>query len=245
MQKRLDIEYRNEGCEAHRLDVFLPEQSNRRLLFFIHGGGWTAGNKEQWHSVMEHFCELGYVCVSVRYRLAPQYPFPAQWDDVRLAFDFVKAQSGAWDFDLSKIAVWGSSAGGHLAAMLANENQPAAAVGLCPVFSILPDARINIAESVEALLGGTPAENLELARAASPIERITKNTAPFLIVVGDADDVTPLQHQEAMRAKLEENGVPVEAVVLPGVDHGFGYGVASDAQKTTLACAERFLEEWL
>jgi len=107
------------------------------------------------------------------------------------------------------------------------------------------EACINVAESVEALLGGTVEEKLELARAASPLEHVTKDAPPFLIFVGDADDVTPPAHQDAMRAKLEKNGVSVEVVILPGVGHGYGYGVESEAQKTTFARAERFLEEWL
>lgn len=264
MQSINDLPYTTDALtpgDRRTLLVRLPEKSNRRCIFFIHGGGWTAGSKEQWSSVAECFCDLGYVCVSAGYRLAPDYRFPTQFEDVRLAYAFVKERAGEWDFDPQLMASWGSSAGGHLAALLATSDEqndlgvtpamplrdtrPAAVVGYCPVFSVLPDARVNVPQSVLQLLGDHPQNCLELARLASPLAHVKSDTPPFLIINGDADDVTPLGHQEAMVGVLREYNVPVELAVLPGVGHGFGYGVTSEAQKTAMKYAQKFLEEKL
>lgn len=263
MKEILDVPYsaqvRDAQSDKRLLDVLLPAVSNGGCLFFVHGGGWSGGCKEQWRSVMQHFCGLGYVCVSAGYRLTPQHRFPAPFSDVRLAFAYVKSHADEWGFDPERIAAWGSSAGGHLVAMLATtdaqddlgatsvmplrDTRPAAVVALCAVYSVVEDGRLK--KTIHDFLGGSPQEKPELARQASPIEHVNSATPPFLIVQGDADETTPLADQEAMTAVLRHHGVPVEIVVLPGVDHGFGYGVTSEAQIATLACSERFLQEYL
>lgn len=264
MQKTIHLPYSSDVQHAEDkriLNVFLPDESNGCCIFFIHGGGWYAGSPEQWTSVAEHFCDRGYVCVSAGYRLCPEFQFPLPFEDVRLAYSFVKARADEWKFDPNGMAVWGSSAGGHLAAMLATtasddvlgysaemtvrDTRPAAGVYCCPVFSVLPSAGTDVLEAEIKFLGGEPKDNLELARSASPIVRLSEETPPMLIIQGDADDCTPLAHQEMMLDECAWQGVKAEMVVLPGVGHGFGYGVGSEAQKRMLESAEGFLERFL
>jgi acetyl esterase/lipase len=269
MRKVLNISYTDSTpdelvfkteADQQCLDVFLPDENHTGIsLFLIHGGGWTSSNRTAWHSVSEYFCARGRVCVSVGYRLAPEHRFPTQFEDVRSAFAFMKSRAAEFGFDPQKVVAMGSSAGGHLAALLATtadndplgatpsmptaQTRPAAVIGLCPAFSVLSDAQLNVQESVTALLGGSPEEEHELAHLASPVEHVTKDTPPFLIITGDDDDVTPLAHQEHMVGVLRSHGVPVELVVLPGVGHGYGYGVESWSQKEMLAHTERFLRK--
>jgi acetyl esterase/lipase len=271
MRQRLNLSYTDsttqklvfkEQADRQCLDLFLPDESSTGVcLFLIHGGGWTSSSRTAWHSVAEYFCARGCVSVSVGYRLAPEHRFPAQFEDVRLAFAFVKSRAEEFGLDPQRMVAMGSSAGGHLAAMLATtsdddalgitpsmptrETRPAAVIGLCPVFSVLPDAQLNVPDCITALLGGSPVEKAELARLASPVERVTNDTPPFLVITGDADNVTPLAHQQHMAGVLRAAHVPVELVVLPGVGHGFGYGVESWSQKEMLAHSERFLNSAL
>jgi acetyl esterase/lipase len=259
MKRLLGIPYGNADDEARRLDVFLPEDNGHgACIFFIHGGGWFAGGRAQWHAVMDHFCARGYVCTSTSYHFAPQWHFPKQVEDVRLAMSFVKSRAGEYGIDTERIAVWGSSAGGHLAAMLATigpedelgmtpatairATRPNAAVCLCTVFSCHRyESHEEVPPMVESFLGATEAENPERFSQASPLDRVTGAEPPFLMVVGDIDRVTPVALHETMRDKLAAAGVPVELVVLPGVDHGYGYGAGTAAQLQTIAHAERFL----
>lgn len=254
MSRQCDLAYSEEETEIRRIDVFLPDGSkNGACIFFVHGGGWAGGSRQQWHSVMEHFCRLGYVCTSASYHLLPDRHFPAQFEDVRLAMSWVKQRAGEYGFDPDRMAVWGSSSGGHLAALLATvgpdesvgvtaeqtirDTRVAASVCLCTIFSLHKTGGYY----KEDFLGATEDENPQIYRDASPIDYVKGGEPPFLMVVGDEDNTTPVVWHETMKDKLIACGGSAEIVVLPGVDHGYGYGVESDAQKETLKVAERFL----
>ena len=260
MERRLDIPYSAHERDVRLIDVFLPGgNANGCCIFFIHGGGWHAGTKEGWHSVAEHFATLGYVCTSAEYHLAPDWKLAAQAEDLRIAMSFVKSHAAEWGFDPARVAALGSSAGAHLVALLATiqpddelgltpevtvrETRPAAAVCFNSIFSMheADQAQESLAEAIRDVVGATEAEDPDAFSQASPLDRITGAEPPFLMIVGDADDLTPIASHEVMRDALVARGVPAELVVLPGVNHGFGYGVASDAQKTAHAQVERYL----
>ena len=255
MKRHCDISYSETDPEIRKLDVFLPgDTANGAAIFFIHGGGWFAGNRTHWHAVMEHFCGLGYVCASASYHLLPDYHFPLLFEDVRLALSWFKARAGEYGFDPNRVATWGSSAGGHLAALLAvinpadelgmsheiedRDTRVAAAVCYCTVFSVHKEGGYYS----PALFGDKQEEEIpEVYRQASPIDYVSGGEPPFVMIVGDADTTTPVVWHEAMKAKLEANGGSAELHVLPGVQHGFGYGMTTDGQKAAATHAAEFL----
>lgn len=225
-------------------------------ILWIHGGGWFKGDKRQFAEPAAWFCERGFVCASMKYHLTHEKPYPAAIEDARLAMQFLKRNAHAFGFDPGRIAAAGSSAGGYLAAMLAlirpedrlgssaeltsADTRPAAAILYCPV-----TAMHEHKEHVRRFLGCVERENPGLYREASPIGRIRGGEPPFLIVQGDADAATPLEENAAFRDRLTAAGVDAELAVLPGVGHGFGYGVRTDAQKAACAAAYRFLRRVL
>ena len=263
METRLAIPYSGEWQEERVLDLFLPEAADGRALLLIHGGGWSAGSRAGWHSVAQHFCERGLVCASADYRLTTVPHFPHEVVDVRLAMSFFRAHAEAWGFDPSRVAAMGSSAGGHLVAMLATivpgdplglspemtvaDTRPNAAVCYCPVLDLHDGGREGspLFESTLAFIGGTEAERPDLYCQASPPDRITGDEPPFLIVHGDIDPTVPLATSRAMAERLRAAGVAGELVVLPGAHHGFGYGVATEFQKAAIRHVERFFEAHL
>ena len=107
-------------------DVYLPSadirsQDARPLhpaLLMIHGGAWFSGNKVHVSSHARFAAEHGYVVVAINYRLAPQYPFPAQIDDCRDALLWMKEQAATYEIDAQRLGVYGYSAGGQLACLL-------------------------------------------------------------------------------------------------------------------------------
>jgi len=261
MRTIFDIPYRDRH-ELNMLDMFLPEnRSNGCCLLCIHGGGWSGGSRPQWRSVAKHFCDLGYVSVSTSYRLAPDSRFPAQIEDVRLAMAYVRSRAEEYGFEFSKVAAMGSSAGGHLAALLATigaddplgdspelsikDTRPNAAVCYCPVttFCAGPLQEGRLANSYIALMGGPESEMADAYRQASPVERISGVEPPFHFIHGDADQTVPLIQSIEMSRRLEEAGVRSAVSVLPGVGHGFGYGVTSGPQKESLEIMEGFLAD--
>lgn len=104
------------------LDLFLPHQrtetSNMPVVVWIHGGGWAGGSRfsvKRW--ALRQTCR-GYAVASVSYRLSWEAPFRAPLVDVKNAIRFLKKEAWRYDLDVHRIAVWGASAGGHLAALV-------------------------------------------------------------------------------------------------------------------------------
>jgi acetyl esterase/lipase len=242
------------------LDIFRPDRPNGRAILWVHGGGWSAGGREGWHECARFFCARGYLCASTGYRLAPAAIFPAQIEDVRLALDFLRGRADELKIRRRAIAAAGSSAGGHLVALLGTigpgdmlgatpelngrDTSPDAVICYCPVTDLCDaaDPSGELGPVKRAFLGADPAADPARARQASPLHRVRPGLPPFLFLHGDADDIVPLAHSERMTAALAAAGVRAECRVLPGVGHGFGYGVATAAQRLALAEIEKFLE---
>lgn len=262
MAPMLDIAYCSVDSETRRLDLFAPSRPNGAGILFIHGGGWSGGNRRQWHGVAEHYTNLGYVCASMSYHLSPASRFPKQVEDVRLAMEWFKRRSAALGCERERVAAWGSSAGGHLAALLgtiASEDdlgatpelvrrntRPAALVLYCSVLTTRRGERPEANQKIlDAFFGPDMVDDEETVRLSSPLERVTAATPPTLMVTGRHDMTTPLNLHVRFQERLREYGTRCALEVLPDAGHGFGYGVTSDNQKIALAAADRFLESVL
>jgi acetyl esterase/lipase len=259
METRLDLTYSEQHIANRLIDIFLPDKANGDAIFFIHGGGWRGGSRQQWHPVAEHFCEMGFVCASASYRLIPEATYPDPVADVRHAMAWFRARADEYGFKPDRIASAGSSAGGHLVGMLATmgpdddlgasdemplrDTRPNAAVLYCPAVRMYKKEgdSFTLSERRKEFFGDEV--NEDILRKASPIDRVTGAEPPTLFIHGDADDTIPLDVSRDMCAKLEAAGVWARLEVLPGVGHGFGYGVTTDAQKDAIAHFERFLAE--
>lgn len=103
------------------LDVHLPRRSRpglRPAVVYFHAGGWTTGDKTDLSHLARAQLAQGWVVISVNYRLTPDHRFPAQVHDAKRAVRFVKANAARWRIDPDRLVAWGTSAGGHLAAMV-------------------------------------------------------------------------------------------------------------------------------
>ena len=253
-----DVPYSDEHRDRRVMDWFVPETANHRGILLIHGGGWSGGNKESWHEVARHFCNLGYTCASAEYRLVPQTDFIGQITDVRLAMAAFRDRSAEVG-SVDRVAAVGSSAGGHLVAMLATiepddelcsnaleatDTIPNAVVCYCPVLSVYDRGPVKgfFNDAARSMLGGTYEQNPELFRQATPLDRITGREPPFLFLHGDADESVPLNHSTEMHRRLLEAGAISRLVVMPGAPHGFGYGVETAHQRTALRHVALFLD---
>lgn len=261
MDIREGIAYSRQHVDARTLDLFLPDsQANGCGILWIHGGGWRAGARAGWHEVAKHFCQHGFACASIDYRLAPAWPFPAQIEDVRLALRYLRSRADDLGFAPDRIAAAGSSAGGHLAALVATvgpedplgltpelalrDTRPNAAICYCPVTYMrrFIDPSAELLSAVTDLMGATPEEAPALYLEASPCERIDGSEPPFLFLHGDADTTVPLEHSTEMARRLQAAGGNARVVVLPGVGHGFGYGVTTPAQQDSVREVGAFLQ---
>lgn len=235
------------GCnERHtpggvRVLVYEPAHGERPrgAVVWIHGGGMVMGRPEQSHADCLHLVEAaGVVVVSVDYRLAPEHPFPAPLDDCMAALAWVHDEAEALGVDPARVAVGGDSAGGGLAAAVAqrahDEGGPPLAVQLL-VYPMLDDRTVLRipASGPDDVHLWSPASNrygwtsylghepVEAAAPpyASPARRVDlSGLAPAWIGVGDLD----LFHAEDLdyAKRLEEAGVPCQLHVAAGMWHG-------------------------
>lgn len=206
-------------------------------------------------SLIEWLAGEGYVAVSVGYRLMPKHKFPAPVEDAKTAVRYLRTNAAKYDIDADRIAAIGYSAGGHIAALLGTTTRDDGFDGplyrdqssqvKCVVDFFGPtDLSLFVeAEGIESaifkpLLGARYRENPEIYRRASPIEHVTKNAPPFLILHGTADILVPIIHSERFHKKLLEAGAKSELQVLPGAGHGWSGEVAVK----TMGMVTTFLE---
>src|SRR5437868_4772034 len=115
-----DLEYVANGHERNKLDLFVPESADGPLplIIWVHGGGWQAGSKDGCPPLRGGHTQRGYAVASINYRLSGHAPFPAQIEDCKAAIRWLRAHAKEYNLDPKRFGVWGSSAGGHLVALL-------------------------------------------------------------------------------------------------------------------------------
>jgi len=110
-----------DGIEL-KLDLYLPPQPLRTptpVIVFLHGGGWSGGTRTTGPDFRRYFARDGLAMASLEYRLTPSITFPSNVEDVRTAVRWLKANAATHGLDPDRICLWGTSAGGHLAAVAA------------------------------------------------------------------------------------------------------------------------------
>ncbi|MGS2777033.1 alpha/beta hydrolase fold domain-containing protein [Robertmurraya sp. GLU-23] len=101
------------------LDLYLPQHAEEPfpVIVWIHGGGWRIGDRKLGPDCCQFFAEKGFVMASIEYRLSGEALFPAQIHDVKAAIRWLRSVADKYHLDSENIGLWGSSAGGHLAAL--------------------------------------------------------------------------------------------------------------------------------
>ncbi|MCX7825807.1 MAG: alpha/beta hydrolase, partial [Verrucomicrobiae bacterium] len=115
-----DLAYVENGHARQKLDLYLPEKAAAPLplIIWVHGGGWAAGSKDQCQPLRSGYTSRGYAVASIGYRLSSDAIFPAQIEDCKAAIRWLRAHAKQYGLNPDRFGVWGSSAGGHLAALL-------------------------------------------------------------------------------------------------------------------------------
>lgn len=233
--------------DSLRLDVYWSDSARwpRPVVVWLHGGGWRQGSRAN-PRPNDPLLKLGYAVVSVQYRLTNRAIFPAQLVDCKDAVRFVRQNAGRFGFDADRIGVWGSSAGGHLAALLGTTADDPRFGRLCHIQGVSDRVRavvdecgptefrslirdlsvVNQSEDWNAatsifyqLFGGPVAERRKLARSAGAYHFVSRDDAPFLILHGQDDDIVPVGQSVMLHEKLRRRGVFSELHVIPGRKH--------------------------
>ncbi|MEO8441093.1 MAG: alpha/beta hydrolase [Betaproteobacteria bacterium] len=236
-----DVVYGVGGETPLLLDLAMPKAGDGPfpVVVFLHGGGWLAGNRQEMNHFIEGVAGLGYVGITVEYRLVPAARFPAQVEDCKAAVRWVRANAAKYRMNPERVGAVGFSAGGHLASMIGvtDGKDGFDGSGGNPGLSSRVQAVVNFfgptdfttrdwprdleTEVIEPFLGGSFAARADTYRRASPINYVTKDAAPFLFFHGSDDKLVPVDQSIRLGEKLKSAGVAAEVHVLAGEGHGF------------------------
>ncbi|MDX1545777.1 MAG: alpha/beta hydrolase [Rhodothermales bacterium] len=241
-QIREDVAYYDgpgADAEKHRLDLFVPapDAAGWPTVIFIHGGGWTSGDKDLkaggadvYRNIGRFFAARGIGAAVINYRLLPGVDWTAQIEDVARAVAWVHGQVGGLGGDPDALFLMGHSAGAQLAARVALDPAPLTDLGLrpaavCGVIAV-SGAAYDAADPETYALGGSyrylderfgGTEGWE--DAISPVRFIDAGAPPFLVLYAGGESKA-LQHQSRLLdAALREAGAASRLVEVPGESH--------------------------
>ena len=228
----------SEATDIPTLTVTFPEKGtgNGAAVVICPGGGYRVLSMDnEGHDVAKWFNQQGYTAAVLKYRLPVNgYRHPVPMQDVQYALQTLRARSEAWQLNPEMIGVFGSSAGGHLAATAATHflvgdpdaadpilkvsSRPDFLVMLYPVISM--DASITHYGSKNSLLGMKPSS--ELVESMSNELQVTAETPPTFIVLTDNDTVVKAENSVRFYLALREVQVPAEMHIFKEGGHGVG-----------------------
>ncbi len=246
-----DVEYGTGGGRALTLDILRPAERPKGkmpALVYIHGGGFSKGDKSQGLRMNAGAAARGYFTATIEYRLCGEAIFPAAIEDCKCAVRWLRAHAEEYGVDPERIGVWGHSAGGSLAALVGTSGGVEALEGkdgwegessrvACVVDGYGPTDFLTITEmrgggrdSEMGYIGGPFHEHEERSRQASATTHVTKDDPPFLILHGTGDPVVPFEQSKTFAEALSKAGVDVTFVPVTDGGHGWGPNREVDAR---------------
>ncbi|MFG0265550.1 MAG: alpha/beta hydrolase fold domain-containing protein [Rhodopirellula sp. JB055] len=238
-----------DGLEL-KLDLLLPKNEAKKPLptaVWIHGGAWMRGNKardlHRFDQLTSRILEEGLAFVSIEYRLSNQASFPEPVLDCTDAIAFLNLNREKYGLDTDRMILLGTSAGGHLAALIATNltsgnselvTDASQSMGKIrgvvdfygPIDLVMLQSKRgeidfeNDSSPEARFLGHSPLMRPDLARAASPITYVTENSPPFLIFHGVLDARVPMKQSIYLNSMLRANGVESRLVEVKAARHG-------------------------
>ena len=229
-----NLRYRDGTEKNWSLDLAMPSDSAGKLrpaIVVIHGGGWLEGDKSSFSTPgyrppgnILDFAKLGFVAVTINYRLSREARFPAALHDCRCAVRWLRAHAKEYQIDPDAIGAWGNSAGGHLALLLGMAETTAIPDDDGPyqeissrVQSVVSDSgpidlrhqveHNQIPDAIKLFLGGAPgaagAGDYELA---SPVKHVSPNTPPLMLIYGVDDEQVGVETADQFVIALDQAG---------------------------------------
>ena len=256
-----NIEYSNPDGQHLQLNMARPKNAKGPLpcVVCIHGGGFRAGKRDGYDGLIQNLARNGFAAVTVSYRLAPKYQFPAAVHDTKAAVRWVRANAAKYGIDPDRIGVTGGSAGGHLAQFLGvtpgvaefegdGGNPHVSSQVKCVVnvygpsdFTKSYGKSVDAAEVLPLFLGGNLQTALPAHIRSSPLNWVTPNAAPTLCIHGTEDKYVAHEQAVWMIDRLKASGVEAQLLTLQGAGHGFKGKDAESADQALIAFFKKHL----
>lgn len=252
------------GTRGLKLDLWLPQGTDGPvpLVIYVHGGAWREGTQYR-PPLRPRLFDEGIGIAAITYRFSHEAPFPAMLHDCRTAVRWLRAHATHYGIDPARFALWGVSAGGHLASLLGVteglrewegedpwSGQSSAVRAVCnwcgptdlPRAMVDPVPGTVLRELIPQVIGGPIDTHREVALAASPLHHVlTRGRVrypPFLIVQGDLDDLVPAYHATSFQTALKAAGAESELQLLRGLGHSLDH---PETERSTRAFFRRLL----
>lgn len=242
--KSKEFEYAVSNGRKRKLDFYAPSNANSPvpLIIYIHGGGWIMGSKKNLQPGILKQVNRGFAVASVSYSFAPWSKWPTQAMELKAAVRWLRANAEKLNIDSEKFIVWGLSAGGHIASIIATSNGsdklegslgnlsvsssvqgaiiwygPSELVRLVDDLGVLKlFGKINIAFLYGAFF---KKKQTEINQVANPSIYINPQTPPFYLMHGTADRIVPINQSNIFYDALKQKGIKVQYKVIPGYVH--------------------------
>ena len=233
-----DVTYCTYNGVESKMDIYFPLKISDEpspALVYVHGGGWIFGDKKIATGTedMPELLKRGYVIAAINYRLAPEYKFPAQIEDVKCAVRYLRSNAEIYGIDSENIGAWGDSAGGHLVSLLAltnktdgfdtgeymeySSNIKAVVDYFGPANLTNPNFYNIYSIALQEIFG-----SYENMINASSVKYVKKESPPFMIFQGDRDIIVFQDQSKELYDKLREVNATADLVIVKGASHGFG-----------------------
>ncbi len=240
LHAKLDLSYAKYGDRTLEMDLYRPKDSWGALpaILCIHGGGWAKGSRKNYQKIAQSLALRGYLTAAISYRLSGEAAFPAAIHDCKAAVRFLRAHADTLGVHPNKMGAIGSSAGGHLAALLATSNgvgelegkggnanfssRIQAVVPMGAQTDFLSERTREVSKDREIwkqFMNGSQEENRKLYGLASPFEHLDFGDPPALFITGEMDDEST--RATKFRTRLTELGIPSDLRIIEGAPHGF------------------------
>jgi len=236
-----NIEYSNPDDQHLQINMARPKEGTGPFpaVICIHGGGFRAGTRESFNGLCLQLAERGYVAVTVSYRLAPKYQFPAAVYDVKAAVRWMRANAEKYQIDPDRIGTTGGSAGGHLAQFLGvtsgvskfegnGGNAEYSSSVKCVVnfygpsdFTKSYDASVDAKDVLPLFLGGNLEQERRRHIESSPLYWVTPEAAPTLFIHGTKDAYVAHEQAEWIVKRMKAADVEATLMTIEDGDHGF------------------------
>lgn len=223
----------------------------RPCVIVVHGGSWSSGDSRQLPELNAVLAKLGYNVAAINYRMAPKYQAPAPVEDIRNCIKYLREHADSLNVDTNKFVLIGRSAGAQIALLAAYTLHDPLIIGVVDfygpadmVWGYLIPSNPLIMDSRRVMinyLGGRYEQVPDKYVASSPIEFVTKQSPPTLIIHGETDVLVSPVHSQKLDARLNQYYVPHYWLKLPWATHGFDYSLNGPGGQLSTFAVETFL----
>ena len=246
-----DISYGNH--ERHKFDLFVPKniENKKGIILFIHGGGWSDGDKSIHYPESEFLSSNGFLCATMNYRfVTEEINVFSELDDISCCLKTIKEKCKEYGFNIEKTILSGGSAGAHLSLLYAyirKENSPVTPVAVCaycpPVNCWAENFLMGIKGEFEEWKNGILSKccgvkitketllnevQQNALKKMSPQTYVSETCVPTAVFQGVLDELVPFEHSEIFIDSLKHFGVKNDFLIY----ENSGHALDKDQEKT-------------